>query len=695
MENNSGDLKKGLEGVFDENVEQQREAEKMIEQLAAKYGDDGLDRSARHLAKTSKKRFHLRVLGIIICIAVSLFVVANYGSRFLALKGDCQAQQPDECNHYICDFSGGDPVGSDSWAGKEVAKDLSRDEILIMFGDRSQPTEELRYKALWDLDPSNPAYYIEYAMGYAEDRDSLPLDFIFQGEKIDQGNGWYALMAAAFEAEGSVEKVRSPAGKRKGVTANAGQKQKPKPGYKVTDEDKFATALQLMYQAAEAGSLVSHQRELVAKRMKLLPRQGIDYISQAANIAYMGSLKSYALKSLVLSKVVRLEAERCGAQRDGERLNKLIGAWEVLGQRMIRGDGFSIVDALVARAWIVGPLEDFRDAANACGMSDRALEFERLQKVFEDDMEAKKNRPSRIADYKHKLGAMHVILMPPFVGKQVISPPELKPEDFMPGRIAEHALAGKVLVSAASLLMALLVGVLLISRLRYRAAVRRVAIALRSQLGGLDWVWLVLGGVIFPVGLYLVVNLLSPWSARHHGIHQFGYPVVAQFACMVLLVGVMVPLLARWRWRKQAGYLGFSTGWVQWVPAVLLCIAMPLSGVGDALYEHARGAILSSAVLIGFALFWILICFLRLVFGGRNRAVSRLLLTHTLMPVFSLTALLWALMAPVYDHEEKKWIAQEPDLINPLGFNSDEPGGDEFRIAEQLKREVSDLMGWQ
>jgi len=118
MENNSDDLKKGLEGVFDENVEQQREAEKMIEQLAAKYGDDGLDRSARHLAKTSKKRFHLRVLGIIICIAVSLFVVANYGSRFLALKGDCQAQQPDECNHYICDFSGGDPVGSDSWAGK-------------------------------------------------------------------------------------------------------------------------------------------------------------------------------------------------------------------------------------------------------------------------------------------------------------------------------------------------------------------------------------------------------------------------------------------------------------------------------------------------------------------------------------------------------------------------------------------------
>ena len=37
MENNSDDLKKGLEGVFDENVEQQREAEKMAKEFVKQY----------------------------------------------------------------------------------------------------------------------------------------------------------------------------------------------------------------------------------------------------------------------------------------------------------------------------------------------------------------------------------------------------------------------------------------------------------------------------------------------------------------------------------------------------------------------------------------------------------------------------------------------------------------------------------
>lgn len=679
---------------FGDNAEQKFAAEQVIDQLLGEYGDEGMAESIPRVGEAPTMVQRIRGGLYTVCLLLCLVILGHFGFQVYFVK-----------SVYDMGFTYWDEDGS--YFENQMTKHLNRDERIILFGDQSLRSETERYRALWDLDITNPAYYFEYAMAYQGDHGTLPPDFIEYGEEIDPGNGWYAYIAAGFEADRVVVKSstvssRAPTRSRRSrgrrgkaappaPAASVPAIAKPTTKWHVNDEAKYTEVLRLYYAAAEAPRFQSNSKGLVCERLRLLNLENHDYTSRLGPIAYIAGQTVYGMKSNHVVKVLRAEAERCGLEKNPERLKKLLNAWKIITERN-NNNGWSLIDGLLARAWIHAPLEDFRDAAVACGLNDEADRLDRLHTIFDKIKATRRTKTTWFDDHDHKLGVLHRMALP-MVGSQVEGLPEIGPADAEPGRMADHVLSTRIMASLACLVFMLSMGFVALYRFWHRPLIRKLALAYRNLLSLGDWAWIVSGGLLLPVGLYLLINYASPWSARDLGVHVIAfYTVSAQFACMGFLVLMLVPLLTRWRWRRRAKFLGFAKIKFHWIPIALLAVAMPLSGVGDALYPHIEEVFKVSACFIGVALTWLLAQLSWAIFAGGNRALTQLLMAHSLLPVYTIAATVMAVMIPLYHLEEKQWVAAD-DLLK---ISADEPGVTpyEYRVTEQLRIETRDIMKW-
>ena len=78
---------------------------------------------------------------------------------------------------------------------------LSAEQKLLFGDDLKLP----RKKALWHLDPDNPAHFAEYAVEYATEFKTLPPDFLEIARRLDPENAWFTWFAASVEVKGALE----------------------------------------------------------------------------------------------------------------------------------------------------------------------------------------------------------------------------------------------------------------------------------------------------------------------------------------------------------------------------------------------------------------------------------------------------------------------------------------------------------
>ncbi|HEX7260694.1 MAG TPA: hypothetical protein VF258_02675, partial [Luteolibacter sp.] len=534
---------------------------------------------------------------------------------------------------------------------------LTTPQKLLLLGDGSAPNETDRWKPLWQSDPGNPAYFMEYAMAYCRDHNKLSPEILETAARIDADNAWYPAIEAAAKAKTALKK-KSP--------DYYARQRGEKTTYSVIDEAAFANALELFRQAAAKPRLTNHQVELRSQRSPLLPKRR-DLVSQFPGQTFDLSQNCGTIKLSSLAEAICIEAGRCAERKDIAGFQQLVTDWRWLVSSAAR-NGVSLLDLLVAKALFTIPLGHLRDAAKSLGLEADAGKFATLYQQHED----KHGRPrKRMPDsetsetaviMETKSSVMTWLTLTPG-RRQADAPPPISEADLRPGRYTDHALFGRVHALASWAILGLCAGLAALSRMRESETNNRMAGRLQDLLPWQDWVRILAGGITVPLLWFFTISRLTPLSAREWSMRITGFQQPAcQLGAMTLLVLVTSAVIAAGCLVKRAGILGPKPRlpWLGWLAVISAALAIPVFGAVMAVGPLGMTAFYTGCSLAGVALLWLAWGFIRHTFRKPSGAdLRRATLARIMVPTWIFGMLIFALLVPVYYAEERQWIKQE------------------------------------
>ncbi|MCB1134204.1 MAG: hypothetical protein KDN05_24005, partial [Verrucomicrobiae bacterium] len=336
---------------------------------------------------------------------------------------------------------------------------------LLLFGDERATDEEEKWRPLWDAEPSNAAYFANYVGAYQTTHGKVSDELLEQAETIDPDNGWYLAFAAGSRLDDKLEKQRR---------ARSGAKAGDRTEYKVLDEAEYAAARDLFFRAAEKPGFGDHSRDLYRERLSHLP-PAADVVSNLRNVAYAAGQESYAIQMIRVADMISHEADRAVLADDEDAFRRTVMAWQWFVDGFNR-TGATVVDGLVAKAILIAPLRNFRDAAEHFGMTEDGAFFDGLYARFEAERSARQKRIVPDADLLQARASLITGLSAPMLGRQVETPPPVGEADVKPGRLADHALAGRLFAGAVAFLLVLAAGLVVGIRFRHGMSGRKLSI---------------------------------------------------------------------------------------------------------------------------------------------------------------------------------------------------------------------------
>jgi hypothetical protein len=539
----------------------------------------------------------------------------------------------------------GDPLGSRG--------NLSPADKLLLFGDTTQSSPSLRWKALWDSDPSRVDFFIEYALAYIEEHHDLPPDFLETGKRLDPENAWFPAIAAAVRADQATDRIERSWAEQK---ANAPVR------YRVIDAEKLKEALTLLETAASLPRFETHHRKLIAQKIRLLPpRSGVLELAPSLASMLEGKHAKYPLRHL--PGALHAESQRLAELQDREAHAELAQTWDSFAHRFAQSDSVNLMDGLIT-------LEVLRGGYAALATSARTLKSPDTERLNEIDARFKSyHRWKRESNHPHEAEELQehasywAGLALPMMRTVVPNPPQLNDEDLKPGRWADHELLAKFLAAWAAGVMAIYAGAVALFRFRGGEIHRKLSARLTETLSLADWAWILIAGVVLPF-LVLQGFMRTPWiGGREWSIaHLPNVGAVGLFYVAQSLMIALPVLIGRWRLSRRVGAVGlrWSRRWILASIAVGLILTFPLAGL--AMLKRYDSMLLATAVrlivTIPFSL-WLLIATCRSLFSHPEPLLKRITLSRVLLPAFMLGAVLWIGSATASHQLERAWFKQD------------------------------------
>lgn len=555
---------------------------------------------------------------------------------------------------------------------------------LLLFGGEGATTEEEKWRPLWQSDPSNPVYFANFVAEWKRTHGRVSDELLDEAEKIDPHNGWYLAFAAGSELDGALEKVP-----RSDAERAAGKAQR----FVIKDEGKYQKALGYFNAAAERSMLRDHAAALMAERASALP-QSDDMVSNLRNLTYMAGLYSNSIPLRRLGELIAHEADLCAERGDGERFRRLVRQWRWLVEGMNESGG-SLVDGLVAKAVVAGPLRNFRNAAGKHGMTDEALHFGTMDDAFEAGRLARGTRKTPDDEAIRNQGSWMASLTLPSVGKQVEFPPLLTKEDLKPGRMADHSIIGRMFAASIAFLLVLAAGFTVLVRFRHGEFGRKLSARLCSLIRPSDWLLMVGAGVIAPLLWFAIVTRFTPFSSRDWTpMFAGGFPMIGQWVSLAMLVFTAGAAAAAWRFDRRTRFLGRAPKSAWFGGFAVLCAALAIPAFGAipvVTVAGGRPALWTGLGLGGIVLLWWLAGFFGIATGLPNPgSVRRIAISRLLVPVWMVAALVVLGILYVHSLEESHWVGKDnlmrvcPDHLGLSRYEAD--------VTEQLRKELRETI---
>jgi len=573
---------------------------------------------------------------------------------------------------------------------------FSADELLLLYGREGVESEAEKWKPLWESNPQNPVYFAEYVAAVLQDTDSVPDEILQKAAGIDPDNGWYLTMKAGALLKNSVTREKQKDRERDEMRAVR---------YTVTDEDKLARGLALLYEAAHKPQFDSYQQEIMRERLTVMgkPRDWFGSITRMAYVA--GDFMPGLSGTRMFSQALAVEAERCAEKGDRDGFLRAISAWEALCVSLLE-DGSTVLDMLVTKVVITDPAANFRDSARKLGLENEAARFEELARWQHEDWKRRNTRhgdreiPEVTIMMEQKMSLMASLSLP-MVGSMVRKPPVLTEHDVTPSRLMEYAFIQRMCVGAGSLCLLFVMGA---AALRL-ACSSRINLALSRRISEMlparEWA-LILGiGGVLPVVWYGIILYLTPlssrdWSLRVTGIHLFAL----QFVSLIILIPTLTSALVSWRCDRRLGLLcGISKlpKW-RWVMVTAASLALPLSGAFLPLLHSAEFqsslfmmTLWVAAGLLAIAFLWMACPIIKPAFGKQDPTPRTATLIRMALPGVCAGILTLAAASLAMRWEERHWLAKDRlMLITP---DASAMSRYEWDVTQVLRGELRELLG--
>ncbi len=635
-------------------------------------GADPLERAAEELEREESRTGRWFKMGLyVVTAAISVAALAT----FLSSSVELRALYP------FLSGAGAGPIDPSDLEARLGAQ-RTPDERLLLLGDTRKSGRSARIKGLWASDPRNPAYFADYATVHGSDHRTLPPDFLKTAKELDPDNGWFIAIAAAMAAQEGIDR------NAKTTLTPGGAKLRP-----VQDQAKLDEAIGLFHQAAQLERFDSYQGTLLKQRILLLPER-TDVASQGAPLTYLASMSTLNLRLRHLSEAIAVKANELAKAGDKEGFQGLLEDWEKFVPRYAAVHHTNLVDILLAYVFVGTPLKSLAEAAAELGMPEEARRLQELDRRMEEQKAAIRAKPSSAEE---KIGLHSGLLAGrsiPVIAGQTLTPVPIAPEELEPGRMADHAFAGRIL----SLLGWLVLGLALVASGFFRSRGGPLQRALSASLLRLlrpgDWAWIIGGGILLPFAYYQIITEMTPLGAKEWSLRASMFMTPSgQFGAMISLMIVLPLLIARWRLSRRAGAAGLASRTSSWErAAVVLCIlALPCFGVPFLMGGKASGeALIAASCLLAALQLCTLLIGIRALFGRRGQLVRRIALSRIMLPAYATGMLLLAAMTFVYHAAEKHWLAKDTLMM----WTVEKPGIGryEYDAAQQFQKDFLELL---
>ena len=248
------------------------------------------------------------------------------------------------------------------------------------------------------------------------------------------------------------------------------------------------------------------------------------------------------------------------------------------------------------------------------------------------------------------------------------------------GRLAEYAMAERLLFHELTLLFGLLLGVVLSLNLRHRNAGGLLGSRLPDLLSPGDRLVIAMTGIALPAVVYVAV-VHAPWSRlRAFTINPWHFDLMLMQVSALPVAVILCTLQAvRWRLGRRGavialGWNGFDPGW--WlVPMALSAIPTVeyLPGMFQKWSLDEDWATLTAWSLIGLPCAWLLVLAVGHLRASAERRVHRSAVLSALVPFMAVAFLLAAMATRAIHEVEKHWTRQiDFDAVTPerIAFES-------------------------
>jgi hypothetical protein len=633
----------------------QRHFRAELERLTLEAGDEPLLLASKILSQPGdfRRRKRSRRTGIILAILAILACLAFPLRQAFLYRGEIA---------YLAALLQGNFITYDPGTAPNLPAPGTRQHRLLL-GDPGKADTGEQFYSLWQDEPRNPAFLRAYVTGRLRlGGGGLPPDFVETARRIDPGNGYFLLLAAAETSKTALK--RSPVST-------------PPKADEIIDPDRLDEALGCFHEAVSRSRLHDPSLELAAERFQALPT-ATDYLSNLSTLFYMASAGSTSSGAIDLGRALGAAAQQDWDTKDVESFKLLCSDCQTLNRMRVEDQDQSLFHLLVEEAGlsveskIIGPIAGkfkLEDEAYFSTLSEQlaALRGARKQERAAMDLALLQQKGNSL------IGA------PLFPVKPVPTLVELAP-----GRLTEHALLQRflTLVSCAILLAA----VAAISVYPYRST------ALVRSLGDIA-VCLTPDGDVLAASFFAIIPILgvqawiwSPYGSSAWAPFWGGISLGALANLAGLLLALLLPLIMiRRRLGKALTPLGgFQPGnrWIGWIAATCgfgalgLMGAVPflpgfeslfgrqfnlLSGVGKIQLEGTSGIAISTTLcLLGFLALYLVAAGLRALLSSRERLLRRFVISKLLLAPYLAAACTLALLQPALHACEKHWFNQDP-----------------------------------
>jgi hypothetical protein len=638
---------------------------------------------------TSKGRAIALRLFVALVLALSLAFLFSPGTlrslvRIFLVSDSFQFFIPD----FVDDLFPEDTKEQDTtdWKIERIAPD----QRLVAMGDLQETDDPRRWEAVWKAYPEDPAHFYAYVLAYRRSREKWPEDWVATGERLDPGNGWFALIDACSRISSIIEPEKKPVrGRRRGAPVIT-----PGEPARVRDEAALASLLADMDRALAMPVINDHRPRLHALRMASWPPPA-DYPEQILSALFMRqhpedlSFDSAGLYQLpLLFQGAALHFANAGNRTE---LDALAVRYERLFQALCSQDQLDLDQGIALWRAAARGAKAIGNAYGIVGDPDAAARF----KSFEEAPARAASRSTPTAPRASYSDERASNLGEGWTAGRLLGVSPFTESELRGGRLAEYALAERVLMHGLAALLCCMLGLILFTAHHPRPEFRRLADRLLQLLAWRDWLWILVLGAILPVTFYLLLQRL-PWPGfRNHTMERSQVLLMAlQLAGLALSLLLCTVEATRWRLAKRAWVVGFGWRLLDAGPAFALfalgsmpfMAAVPkLADIPDMDGDWIEAAI---ATALGLPAFWALMILVACYLKRSPRRLHRLVLLRVCTPVIALALAFSILSIFVIHAEEKKWTSriEFESVTNPDHYATGSRAG--FEHARWIHKEL-------